>query len=133
MRVLVANGARPALRRWLATFRGVEVVGEAASAALAEGLATVTQPDLVLVDLHHSGRRGVVSARRIHARFPHVRVVALGSAEDLKLLQEAGGSGAWSYILEHWEPDDLFQVIRLVMAGRRPNFVGASPGTPPLG
>ncbi len=99
-------------------------MGEAASGTLAEALINVTAPDLVLLDLHESGERGVLAAGRIHERFPRVGLMALGTAEDRRLLEQAARIGAQSYVLNRWEPDDLLQAIHLALAGRQPQPTG---------
>jgi DNA-binding NarL/FixJ family response regulator len=95
----------------------VEVVGEASSVGQAVTAIGVTQPDVVLLDVHMpdgGGRAVLESVRRTH---PQVKFLALSvsdSAEDVIGLIRAGARG---YVTKTISPDDLAAAIRRVADG----------------
>ena len=95
----------------------VEVVGEASTVAEAVSRIAVTQPDVVLLDVHmpDGGGRAVLDAmRRTH---PQVKFLALSvsdAAEDVIGLIRAGARG---YVTKTISPDELTAAIRRVADG----------------
>jgi signal transduction histidine kinase/CheY-like chemotaxis protein len=69
------------------------LVDEASDGALGVEAAARLQPDVVLVDIAMPGMDGYEVARRLRARFPHLRLMALtgyGQAEDRRRARAAG-------------------------------------------
>jgi two-component system, NarL family, response regulator LiaR len=73
---------REGLRAFLRLQEGIEVVGEAASAAEAVRVARTSSPDVVLLDLVMPGGDGVGAIRDLIGAAPGVRVVVLTSFAD---------------------------------------------------
>jgi DNA-binding NarL/FixJ family response regulator len=95
----------------------VDVVGEAGTVAEAIAMIGVTQPEVVLLDVHmpDGGGRAVLDAvRKVH---PRVRFLALSvsdAAEDVIGLIRAGARG---YVTKTISPDELTGAIRRVADG----------------
>src|SRR5687767_6553336 len=95
----------------------VDVVGEAGTVAEALAKLPVTEPDVVLLDVHmpDGGGRAVLDALR--PSHPHIRFLALSvsdAAEDVIGLIRAGARG---YVTKTISPDDLVGAIRRVADG----------------
>lgn len=131
MTVVVADGVRPVVRRWLSNLRDVEVVGESWGAALTEALVGVTKPDLILVDVQASGLHGVSTARQIRDRVPEVRVLVLGEAESPEMVQQVGRSGVFGHVLDMTGPQELLEVLRAAVRARRLGVLDLTDGTGP--
>lgn len=95
----------------------VDVVGEASTVGEAVSRIAVTEPDVVLLDVHmpEGGGRAVLEAiRRTH---PAVRFLALSvsdAAEDVIGLIRAGARG---YVTKTISPDELAAAVRRVAEG----------------
>jgi two-component system, NarL family, response regulator LiaR len=109
---------REGLRAFLRLQEGIEVVGEAASAAEAVRVARTSSPDVVLLDLVMPGGDGVGAIRDLIGAAPGVRVVVLTSFADDAQIFAAMAAGAAGYLLKDIDPTALADGIRDVHAGR---------------
>lgn len=123
MKVVVVEEMRPSFRQWLRSFRDVQVVGEAATATLAEALLVVTEPDVLLLDVHTSGEDGMRAARRIRARFPRLRMLVVGAQTDWPFVAEALRLGASACVLGQPTPQTLLYLLSQAARGRRLDLV----------
>jgi len=96
---------------------GVQVVGEAADAGEAQRRAAELQPDVVLLDNHLPGVRGVDALPGLHEAAPRARVLVLTVSEDEADLAAALTAGAQGYLLKTIDGDALLQVITRCMRG----------------
>ncbi|MGD2039388.1 MAG: response regulator transcription factor [Anaerolineae bacterium] len=96
----------------------IEFVGSAASGSEALRLCDEVQPDVVLMDMVMPGMDGVATTRALLERLPRVRVIALTSFQEGRLVQDALQAGATSYLLKDVELDDLQNAIRAAYDGR---------------
>ena len=109
---------RAGVRAELGAF--VDVVGEASSVAQAVSAIGVTDPDVVLLDVHmpDGGGRAVIDAcRKPNAQNSQVKFLALSvsdAAEDVIGLIRAGARG---YVTKTISPEDLADAIRRVADG----------------
>lgn len=94
-----------------------EVVGDAADAGEALRRAQELQPDLILLDNHLPGVRGVDALPSLREAAPDARVLMLTVSEDEQDLADALKAGAAGYLLKTIEGDALAAAIRRVMAG----------------
>src|SRR5205823_745822 len=69
-------------------------------------------------DLVMPGMDGVATTRAIRERFPNVRVIALTSFPEDRLVQEVLEAGALSYLLKNVGVDELARAIRAARAGQ---------------
>ena len=106
---------RAGVRAELGAF--VDVVGEASSVAQAVSAIGVTDPDVVLLDVHmpDGGGRAVLEACR--TPYPQVKFLALSvsdAAEDVIGLIRAGARG---YVTKTISPEQLADAVRRVADG----------------
>jgi len=94
-----------------------EVVGDAADAGEALRRAQELQPDLILLDNHLPGVRGVDALPSLREAAPAARMLMLTVSEDEQDLADALKAGAAGYLLKTIEGDALATAIRHVMAG----------------
>jgi DNA-binding NarL/FixJ family response regulator len=123
MKVLVADDVRLAVKRSLYSIAGVQIVGEARNAELAESLAGFTKPDVILVDVEASGPRGVATARELRDMIPEVRVLVLGEADSRDLVTQASRAGILGCIVDRADPTELLEAIRGAIHSRRVGFL----------
>ena len=119
IRVLVADGddlARNALRTALANGR-LSVVGQAADAPQAVGLATRCEPDVVLLDAALPPDGGLAAMQELSAAAPEARAILLGSPDDDDAGVLALAQGAAGYLSRGIELGSLAPAVEGVMAG----------------
>lgn len=109
---------RVGLRSLLASERGIEVVGEAGSAAEAVAQAERLQPDVVVMDVRLPDRSGVEACREIRSADPRVQVIMLTSYADDEAVFHSIIAGASGYLLKQIRGQELVRAIETVAAGR---------------
>lgn len=95
----------------------VSVIGEAADAGEAQRRAAELQPDLILLDNHLPGVRGVDALPGLREVAPSSRVLMLTVSEDENDLTDALRGGAQGYVLKTIDGDALVQAIKRCMRG----------------
>lgn len=95
----------------------VQVVGDAGDAGEAQRRAQELQPDVILLDNHLPGVRGVDALAALQDAVPHARIVMLTVSEDETDLAAALRSGAAGYLLKTIEGDALISAIERAMRG----------------
>ena len=122
IRVLIVDD-HPMMRKGLHSFldmqRGLDCVGEAGSGEEALDLCAERQPHVVLMDLSMPGMGGVAATRALRARWPEVKVIALTSFADPRLVQEAVAAGATGYLLKNISPAVLAEAVVAAVEGRQ--------------
>lgn len=108
---------RKGLRVMLESQDQMEVIGEAASGTEAVGLAQVTKPDVVLMDLQMPGGGGIESTRQIRDVIPSIKVLVLTLFEDNESVFMSLRAGALGYILKDAEEEEVFRAILAVANG----------------
>ncbi len=96
---------------------GVRVVGEAGDAAQALRLAPQLAPQVILLDNHLPGVKGVDAIRGLREASPTSRVLMLTVSEDAQDLATALRNGAQGYLLKTIDGDLLAQAIRRAARG----------------
>lgn len=120
IRILVVDDHtlfRRGLMALLAREPSFEVVGDAADAGEAQRRAQELQPDLVLLDNHLPGVRGVDALPALREAAPAARVLMLTVSEDEQDLAAALKGGAAGYLLKTIDGDALAAAIRRAMQG----------------
>jgi len=120
IRILVVDDHtlfRRGLIALLAREPNFEIVGDAADAGEAQRRAQELQPDLILLDNHLPGVRGVDALPALRDAAPKARVLMLTVSEDEQDLGTALKAGAAGYLLKTIEGDALATAIARVMRG----------------
>jgi DNA-binding NarL/FixJ family response regulator len=108
---------RQGIRTLLASEVDMEVVGEAANAADAVGMAKQLRPDLILMDIGMPGMSSFEATRQIRKERPETRVVFLSMYDDEDYLAECVDMGANGYVLKESPAEQLVTAIREVHRG----------------
>jgi two-component system response regulator DevR len=103
--------------RTIITRAGIEVVGEAGTAAAAIEEAARLEPDVVLMDVRLPDGSGVAACREIRAANPQIRVLFLTTFKDDSALLATAFASAGGYLLKEIGADLLIQAIRAVASG----------------
>ncbi|HMV72400.1 MAG TPA: response regulator [Pseudomonadales bacterium] len=120
IRILVVDDHtlfRRGLTALLAREPGFLVVGDEADVNHALLRAAELQPDLVLLDNHLPGVRGVDALPALREVAPAARVLMLTVSEDEQDLLDALRGGASGYLLKTIDGDALADAIRRAMRG----------------
>ena len=108
---------RRGLMALLARDARVQVVGDVADAGEAQRRAHELQPDVILLDNHLPGVRGVDALSALKVAVPHARIVMLTVSEDEADLMAALRNGAAGYLLKTIEGDDLISALERAVQG----------------
>jgi two-component system nitrate/nitrite response regulator NarL len=120
IRVLVVDDHTLFRRGLIALLAGdarFTVVAEAADAGEAQRRAAATQPDVVLLDNHMPGVRGVDALGGLREVAPQARVLMLTMSEDEADLVAALRGGAHGYLLKTVDNESMANAILRAMAG----------------
>jgi DNA-binding NarL/FixJ family response regulator len=77
---------------------GIDIVAEAATAALALDQAVAIRPDILLLDLSLPDRNGLQVLRELRERLPHTEIIVLTVSDSPRDIHEAVRSGASGYL-----------------------------------
>lgn len=122
IRVLLVDDhavVRTGFRLLLQSITEVSVVGEAESGETACQRFTELTPDVVVMDLAMPGMGGLEAMRRIRARQPQARVLALSAHDDPMHARRALQEGALGFLSKRSAPEALIEAVTTVAAGRR--------------
>ncbi|WP_017543472.1 response regulator [Nocardiopsis prasina] len=97
---------------------GIQVVGEAGTAAQALARIPALEPDVVVLDVRLPDGDGVTVCRDIRSTLPDTRILMLTSYSDDEALYGAVMAGASGYILKQIHGTDLVGAVRTVAEGR---------------
>ena len=120
IRVLVVDDHTLFRRGLIALLAGdarFEVVGEAGDASEAHRRAGQTQPDVILLDNHMPGVKGVDALAGFKEVAPQARVLMLTVSEDQRDLAAALRGGARGYLLKTMDSEMLASAVLRTMAG----------------
>lgn len=101
----------------LAQYPALRVVGEAGDAGEALRMAPPLAPQVVLLDHHLPGVRGIDAIRGLREAMPQARVLMLTVSEDGEDLAQALRQGAQGYLLKTIEGDLLADAIARAARG----------------
>ena len=107
------------LKAYLESFPDVQIVGIAASGEELLGHLEEWRPAVVIQDLlMPGGIDGIETTRRIVARAPSVRVLALTASFDEARMMGVLRAGATGYVRKDADPEILLAAVKAVAAGR---------------
>jgi two-component system invasion response regulator UvrY len=95
------------------------VIAEADSGEAACQIYADLHPDVVVMDLAMPGMGGLEALRRIRARQPPARVLALSAHDDPIHARHALREGALGFLSKRSAPEALWDAVSAVAAGRR--------------
>jgi two-component system, NarL family, response regulator DevR len=96
---------------------GLEVVGEASTAAEALRRVPAVSPDVAVLDVRLPDGDGVEVCRELRNRSPELPCLMLTSFSDDEALFDAIMAGASGYVLKQIRGDDLVDAVTRVAAG----------------
>jgi len=102
----------------------LQVVAEADSGEAACTRYAQVRPDVVVMDLAMGGIGGIEAVKRILARDPAAKILALSAHADASHPKRVLKAGALGYLSKRSAPETLIEAIRTVAAGRR--YIDAS-------
>ena len=120
LRVLVVDDHpmfRAGVTGLLDSVADTEVVGSAGDGEAAVREATLTRPDVILMDLDLPGITGLEAIRRIAKASPESAVLVLSMLDDDESVLAAMRAGARGYVLKGAGQEELLAAIRAVAAG----------------
>lgn len=122
VRVLVADDqdlVRSGFKLILASYEGIEVVGEARNGDEAVDLAARLRPDVVLMDIRMPYLNGIEATRIIHGNpdLDGVHVLILTTFDLDEYVYDALAAGASGFLLKDAEPDEIATAVRVVAQG----------------
>lgn len=112
------NVVRSGLATFLRAYEDMELMGEAKNGLEAIKLCHQKQPDVVLMDLMMPEMDGIAATRAILADYPKIKIIAMTSFEDEKLVQGVLAAGAISYLIKNVTSEELAKAIREAVSGR---------------
>lgn len=121
IRVLIVDDhkiMREGLRSLLEKQPDIEIVAEAESAQKALKLVEEITPNLVIIDVVMPSLNGIEATRRILAKVPTIKVIALSMYSDKRFVMEMLRAGASGYLLKDCAFEELDEAIRAVMEDR---------------
>jgi two-component system invasion response regulator UvrY len=110
---------RTGFRLLLQSQPDINVAAEAPSGEAACQMYAELAPDVVVMDLGMPGMGGLEAVRRIRARNPAARVLALSAHDDPMHARRALREGALGFLSKRSAPEALIEAIATVAAGRR--------------
>jgi two-component system invasion response regulator UvrY len=122
IKVLLADDhavVRTGFRLLLQSQPDINVIAEAQSGEAACQLYAELLPDVVVMDLGMPGMGGLEALRRIRARNPAARVLALSAHDDPMHARRALREGALGFLSKRSAPEVLIEAISALAAGRR--------------
>lgn len=108
---------RAALRVFLESAEGFEVVGEAHNGADAIALARAVRPDVVLMDVQMPTMDGIEATRRLTREFPGIKVVALTTFSTERVVVPMLSAGASGFLVKDSSPEQIVDAARLAHEG----------------
>ena len=122
IRVLLVDDhavVRTGFRLLLQSLAEISVLAEAESGEAACQRFFELTPDVVVLDLAMPGMGGLEALRRIRARHPEARVLALSAHDDPMHARRALREGAMGFLSKRSAPEALVEAVTAIATGRR--------------
>ncbi|NNJ91992.1 MAG: response regulator [Gammaproteobacteria bacterium] len=112
---------RAGLKSILESNENFQVVAEKASGEEAlEYLQTESiLPNVVLMDINMPGIGGLETTKRIHHKFPDIKVIAVTALQDAPFPAQLIKAGASGYVTKGSEAREMFNAINSVLEGNQ--------------
>lgn len=108
---------RAGLNTLLKQHAGLEVVGQAATAAEAVEKSLSLHPDVVLMDVRLPDESGIEACRKIRSEEPKIRILMLTSYSDDEAIFASVMAGASGYLLKVIDAENLYRAVISVAHG----------------
>jgi len=122
IRVVVVDDI-PETREHLARLLGfeadIEVCGAAGSGAEALEVASLLQPDVLLLDINMPGLDGIATAEQLSSRAPTAAIIMMSVQGEPDYLRRSMLAGAREFLVKPFSGDELTAAIRQVHARER--------------
>lgn len=121
VRVLIADDetlVRKAMRFFLESESGIQVIGEAINGLEAVVAAEEMEPDVVLMDLRMPEMNGVEATVRLFQKKLRTAVLALTTFSSEKHVVSALRAGASGYLIKDSTPEEFVKAVRDVSQGK---------------
>jgi DNA-binding NarL/FixJ family response regulator len=109
------------VREGMATLLALEdeldIVGQASHGDEAFAKAEDLRPDVILMDIRMPVCDGVMATRKIHQRFPQIKIVVLTTFDDEEFVLQALQAGAAGYLLKDTPSEQVAAAVRTVYQG----------------
>lgn len=109
---------RDALKTVLDREHDIVLVGEASDGTEALKLVRENRPDVVVMDVGMPNMGGIETTRTLLAEHPGLRVLALSTYSDRRIVLQMLDAGACGYVVKSAGRDELLRAIRAVAQGR---------------
>jgi DNA-binding NarL/FixJ family response regulator len=109
---------REGVAQWIKRAPGLEVCGEAESAAQAVSAVEQLKPDVVVADISLGGRDGLELIKDLRALQPGLPVLVLSMHEESLHARRALRAGARGYVMKRAGGGRVVEAIREVLGGR---------------
>jgi len=109
---------REGMKHLLRHLRPDATIHQAGTVDEAAGILAGTRIDLILLDLHLPGLRGLQSLDAMRAVTEDVPIVVLSGTEDGETVRGAIEHGAMGFIQKSVNPDEMLQAVESVLAGK---------------
>jgi len=121
IRIIIADDhqiVRQGLKTLIETEPDMQVVAEAEDGRKTLTLVKKLMPHMVIMDVKMPDLNGIEASRRILAKHPEVKVIALSMYADRRFVINMLKAGAHGYLLKDCAFEELAQAIRLVMSNK---------------
>ncbi len=112
---------RAGLKSILESNENFQVVAEKASGeeALEYLQSESILPDLVLMDINMPGIGGIETTKRIHHKYPDIKIIAVTALQEAPFPAQLIKVGASGYVTKGCEAKEMFEAINSVLEGRQ--------------
>jgi NarL family two-component system response regulator LiaR len=112
------SAVRSGLRKFIAVNKDLQLVGEATNGREAIEMTARHKPDVILMDLLMPEMDGIAATREIHREYPDIKIIALTSFSEQKMVQGVLDAGAIGYLQKNITAMELKNAIRMAHAGQ---------------
>jgi DNA-binding NarL/FixJ family response regulator len=95
----------------LRPFTNIKFVQEAENGDELINGVTVSEPDVILMDLRMPGKDGIEATKAISKKHPHIHIIVLSMYEDERFVFHMMENGAHGYLLKNAEPQEIRKAI----------------------
>lgn len=95
----------------------IEIVGQAEEGQQAYDLVTELHPDVVLMDAHMPGIKGLEATQMIKKDFPQTKIIVFSATAEIDQVRAVLKAGANGYLLKTATTPELRQAIMTVLSG----------------